>query len=172
MAAPKPKRGRPSHFTQALADTICTRLAGGESLRSICRDEDFPHESTVRAWVVDNYKGFSTQYARARDIGLDVMADEILDISDDGSNDWMERKGEKSDGWQLNGEHVQRSRLRVETRKWFLSKLAPKRYGDRQAVDMSGQVTFNIQLGGPADDCLEAEVVEVRGLITDEEPHG
>ena len=67
---------------------------------------------------------------------------------------------------------MQRSRLRVETRKWFLSKLAPKRYGDRQAVDMTGQVTFNIQLGGPADDCLEAEVVEVRGLITDAEPHG
>ena len=151
MAAPKPKRGRPSHFTQALADTICTRLASGESLRSICRDEAFPAESTVRSWVVDDHKGFSAQYARARDIGLDVMADEILDISDDGSNDWMERKGEKSDGWQLNGEHVQRSRLRVETRKWFLSKLAPKRYGDRQAVDIPSQVTFNMQFGPDPD---------------------
>ncbi len=65
----------------------------------------------------------------------------------------MERQGEKkSEGWQLNGEHVQRSRLRVDTRKWFLSKLAPKRYGDRQAVEISGQVTFNMQFGGNPDE--------------------
>ncbi len=151
MEASKRKRGRPSHFTQALADMICTRLASGESLRSICRDEAFPAESTVRSWVVDDHKGFSAQYTQARDIGLDVMADEILDISDDGSNDWMERQGEKSEGWSLNGEHHQRSRLRVDTRKWNLRTLAPKRYGDRQAVDTSGQVTFNMQFGPKPD---------------------
>jgi len=125
------KAGRPSRYTDALAAKICKRLAEGESLRSICRDEALPPESTVRGWVVDDHKGFPAQYARARDIGLDVMADEILEISDDGSNDWMERQGENSEGWMLNGEHVQRSRLRIDSRKWLLSKMAPKRYGDK-----------------------------------------
>jgi len=146
------KRGRPSRYTEALAAEICRRLASGESLRSICRDEAFPHESTVRGWVVDDHEGFSTHYTRARDIGLDVMADEILEISDDGSNDWMERldKDGEAAGWQLNGEHVQRSRLRVDTRKWVLSKLAPKRYGDRLDMQHSGKdggpITFIMNL--------------------------
>ncbi len=127
------KAGRPSRYTDALAADLCGRLASGESLRAICRDEAFPAESTVRGWVVDDYNGFSAQYARARDIGLEVMADEILEISDDGSNDWMERfdKDGESNGWKLNGEAVLRSRLRVDSRKWLLSKMAPKKYGDR-----------------------------------------
>ena len=145
------KRGRPSRYTQALADEICRRLANGESLRSICRDEAYPSEAAVRGWVVDDHEDFAAQYARARDIGLDVMADEILEISDDGSNDYMERQGEKSEGWQLNGEHVQRSRLCVDTRKWMLSKLAPKRYGDRLDLKHTGKavgpVTFVMNLG-------------------------
>ena len=144
------KPGRPSRYTEAIAAGICRRLASGESLRAICRDEAIPHESTVRGWVVDDYKGFSAQYTRARDIGLDVMADEILEISDDGSNDWMARQGENSEGWTLNGEHVQRSRLRVDTRKWLLSKVAPKRYGDRLNMEHTGSgggpVTFVMNL--------------------------
>lgn len=69
---------------------------------------------------------------------LEHWSDEVIDISDDGSNDWMERNhGEdKQSTWTINGEHVQRSRLRVDTRKWLLSKLKPERYGDR--VEHSG----------------------------------
>ena len=144
------KRGRPSRYTEAIAADICRRLASGESLRAICRDEAFPPESTVRGWVVDDHKGFAAQYARSRDIGLDVMADEIVEISDDGSNDWMERQGENSEGWMLNGEHVQRSRLRVDTRKWILSKVAAKKYGERVNLEHSGKnggpITFVMNL--------------------------
>ena len=128
------KRGRPSKYTPAIAAEICARLATGESLRSICSDESLPPESTVRTWAVDDHQGFFAQYARARDIGLDAIADETMEISDNGSNDWMERNGQDSEGWAINGEHVQRSRLRVDVRKWYLSKLAPKRYGDRLSV--------------------------------------
>lgn len=129
------KRGRPSAFAQALADKICERLASGESLRSICRDEDMPNERTVRRWVYDDVEGFSPQYARARDIGLDSMADELLEIADDGTNDWMERQGKDGESYYVaNGEAMGRSRLRVDTRKWLLSKIAPKRYGDSIAV--------------------------------------
>lgn len=119
-------------YTPALAKRICEELTTGRTLRDVCRDEGMPAESTVRLWALEDYKGFSAQYARAREIGYHAMADETLEIADDGKNDWMERE---SDGggvaYQLNGEHVARSRLRLDTRKWLLSKALPKIYGDK-----------------------------------------
>lgn len=129
------KRGRPTKYTKALANKICKHLAQGQTLRSICRMEGMPPESTVREWVVDDRNGFAAQYARARDIGLDAMADELMDVADDARNDWMLREDPDNPGFNFNGEHVQRSRLRVDTRKWYLSKLAPKRYGDRTHLE-------------------------------------
>jgi len=132
MAEP---RGRPTKFTKALAAEICSKLSEGMTLREVCKSEDMPPESTVRQWAVDDQQGFSAQYARAREVGYHAMADELLEIADDGSNDWMERKGEEDTGWAVNGEHVQRSRLRLDTRKWMLSKALPKIYGDRIDVN-------------------------------------
>lgn len=129
------KRGAPTRYTKALADRICERLARGETLRAICRDKGMPPESTVRRWYVDDFHGFAAQYARARDMGLDAMADEIMDVADDARNDYMEREDPDNPGFNFMGEAVQRSRLRVDARKWYLSKLAPKRYGDKQEVD-------------------------------------
>lgn len=124
--------GRPSKFTPKLAADICARLATGESLRSICRDEGMPSDSTVRQWALDDVQGFSAQYARARDLGLDAMADEVFDIADDGRNDWIEREDKRGNPYvALNDEAIARSRLRFDARRWYLSKLAPKRYGDR-----------------------------------------
>lgn len=98
--------------------------------------------------MYDDVAGFSAQYARARDIGLDAMADEILEISDDGTNDWMEKEGrDGTTHYVVNGEAMGRSRLRVDTRKWLLSKIAPKRYGD--------SLTLTGAEGGP----LKVEVV-------------
>jgi hypothetical protein len=72
------------------------------------------------------------QYARAREVQADTLVDEILEIADDGTNDWMAREGKDGEaGWALNGEHVQRSKLRVDSRKWFASKVAPKKYGEK-----------------------------------------
>jgi hypothetical protein len=135
--------GRPSDFTQETADQICARIAAGESLRGICRDDGYPDASTVFRWLAssdERYKGFREQYARARDIQADALVDEILEISDDGRNDWMARHGEEGDnpGYVVNGEHIQRSRLRVDSRKWFASKVAPKKYGDRVTTELSG----------------------------------
>ena len=131
--------GRPCEFTQETADAICERLAKGESLRSICRDEDMPSRDAVFDWI-EKFPEFSDQYAKARDVGIDNMADECLTIADDGTNDWVEKfdKDGASAGYMLNTEHVQRSRLRVDTRKWYLSKLAPKRYGERLEVTGAG----------------------------------
>jgi hypothetical protein len=69
-------------------------------------------------------------YARAKDDCCYAMAESIVDIADDGSNDWMASNNPKNPGWMVNGEAVQRSRLRVDTRKWLLAKLQPRKYGE------------------------------------------
>lgn len=145
------KRGRPSKYTKALADKICARLAEGETLRSICRDEEMPDEKAVRDWVREDREGFSPHYAQARDTGLDAIAEEAFEIADDGTNDWMEKHHYKGDDTKaFNGEHVQRSKLRVDLRKWYLSKMAPKRYGEKLDVEHSGPgggpVTFVMKM--------------------------
>lgn len=130
--------GRPSDYTQELADRICAEIAEGRSLRSILREDDgMPAMSSVFKWLRIHTE-FAEQYARAREAQADALADELLEIADDGSNDWMERLGEdgKPLGWKENGEAIQRSRLRVDTRKWIASKLKPKKYGDK--IEHSG----------------------------------
>lgn len=121
---------RPSIFGQELADNILERLADGESLRTICDDEEMPARSTVFKWLATNSE-FSDQYARAREAQADALFDETLEIADDGRNDWMMRGGKDDAGWQANSEHIQRSRLRIDTRKWMAAKLAPKKYGEK-----------------------------------------
>lgn len=118
---------RALEFTQVIADAICERIADGESLRSICRDESMPAKSTVFKWLA-NVKDFADQYARAREAQADTLADEILEIADETSHDTIvtEKNGE-----QPNSEWITRSRLRVDARKWLASKMAPKKYGDK-----------------------------------------
>jgi hypothetical protein len=130
---------RPTDYTPELADAICARLADGESLRTVCLSDEMPDKSTVFRWLRTN-QAFCDQYTRAKEESADALTDEMLDISDDGTNDWMERKGGEgeSTGWQVNGEHIQRSRLRIETRKWIASKLKPKKYGDKVDLTHAG----------------------------------
>ena len=114
--------GRPSTYSADTATRICERLAAGESLRAICTEDEMPSEALVRKWVIQDEAGFGAQYARARDKGLDVLADECMEIAD--------RQHEGTGA-------VARDRLRFDARRWYLSKLAPKRYGDKVAVDLS-----------------------------------
>lgn len=129
-------------FNQATADTICARLAEGDSLREICREPGMPGKSTVMRWLHDN-EAFRDQYARAKDIGIEALAEDILDIADDGRNDWMHRSGaDKEESWIANGESARRSQIRIDARKWLLSKLAPKKYGDKLDLNHSGEVKY------------------------------
>lgn len=126
------KRGRPSRYAQEIGEIICDRLMDGETLRQICCDESMPDERTVRRWAANPEHPFSPHYIRAREIGYLRMVDELLEIADDGSNDWMKREGKDTEpGYVANGEHVQRSRLRVDTRKWVLAKMLPKVFGEK-----------------------------------------
>jgi hypothetical protein len=126
--------GRPSEYTEEKATAICALLAEGLSLREICKKDGMPPHSTVRQWVLDDRAGFAAHYARARDFGLDALADEILEIAN------TPKEGiktvEKPTGTEVtNGDMIEHRRLQVEARKWYLSKLAPKRYGDKLAVE-------------------------------------
>lgn len=134
-----------SRYTPEIAEEICRRLAGGESLRAICRGDEFPSEATIRNWHINNVHEFSAQYTQAREAQMDRFADEILEIADDGSNDWMERKGGENPGWELNGEHTRRSLMRIEARKWLMSKIAPKRFGDKIQVENTNGPSWYIE---------------------------
>lgn len=126
------KAGRPSSYTKEIADEIVSRMADGQTLRQICRDEHMPPASTVRGWVVDDREGFSERYVRARNMCVESWADDLIEIGDDARNDWMQRNGGEDDqSWTVNGEHISRSKLRSDNRKWLLSKLKPERYGDK-----------------------------------------
>lgn len=130
-------KGRPSTYTPEVAALICERLAAGESLRAICRTAGMPPESTVRGWVLDNVQGFAAQYARARDLGLDTLADECLAIAD--TPKVGVRREESEDGTkEVREDMLGHRKLQVDTRKWYLSKLAPKKYGDKTSMELTG----------------------------------
>jgi hypothetical protein len=153
--------GRLTEYSPEIAKEILARLASGESLRKVCESEGMPAASTVCGWVVDNREGFAEQYARARKLQAELLADELFDISDDGSNDWMEKYDAEggSAGWRENGEALQRSRLRVDTRKWYLSKVLPK-FADKIQQEVSG----------PNGSPLEVAVVERRIVRASQSP--
>lgn len=98
-----------------------------------------PNKKTVLRWL-GHHEEFSAQYARAREDQADSLAEECLDIADNASNDWMERNDPNNPGWVANGEHTQRSRLRLDARKWFASKVAPKKYGEKLDLSHSGTI--------------------------------
>lgn len=145
--------GRPTIYSEELALSICERLANGESLLKICREDAMPARGTVFRWLMQ-YDDFKNKYEAAREMQAELFADELNEIADDGTNDWMESADKDGGvGYKLNGEHIQRSRLRIDTRKWIASKLKPKKYGDKITQEVTGQD------GGPV------QVQEIRHTI-------
>jgi len=140
--------GRPCEYTQEIADKLCAELAQGVSLRTACKAEDMPSCVTVFSWM-RKFPEFLKQYEKAKAESADYLVEEMLDIADDGTNDWMEKHSKEGEniGWQLNGEHVQRSRLRLDTRKWVASKLKAKKYGEKLelAGDQNNPVAIALQ---------------------------
>lgn len=133
-------RGRPSSYTPELADEICDRLASGESLNVICFDDLMPSESTVRFWAIEDREGFFAKYARAREAQAHGLAEQIVAIADDSSHDTVTRTREDGSEYEaIDHDHINRSRLRVDARKWYASKLAPKHYGDKITQEHTGK---------------------------------
>ena len=139
-------------FNQSVFDHICERLAEGQTLREICRQPGMPSHPTVLRWVTDNHEDCAQQYALARDFGYEIMADEILEIADNGTNDWMQRQRQNgSIETVTNKDHLERSRQRIDARKWLLSKALPKKYGDKQTIDGKFSVDWAVVAQEAAD---------------------
>lgn len=158
---PKPV-GRPSLYTEELALEICERIACGESLRQICKDEGMPDRVTIHRWLLTNEE-FCNQYARAREFQAEYWADEILDIADDGQNDFIEREMQNgSVQVMLDKEAVMRSTLRVDTRKWLMSKLKRKKFGDKVTNEHVGKDGGPIRYEDMTPDERRKRIAELR----------
>lgn len=136
------KMGRPTDYSKEMVDAICAAIAISErGLHHICKENpNLPAVTTIMRWLSEKDKDyFREQYAYAREAQADYMIDQMMVISDDSKDDTIET----SKGDFPNNEWINRSRLRVDTRKWVLSKLLPKKYGDRLEVETPGPITIN-----------------------------
>jgi hypothetical protein len=132
--------GRPSTFTQEIADEICARVMESDyGLEEICEADDLPSARTVFRWLAA-HESFRQQYARAKEAQGHVQADRGLKDA-------------------LTATDASLGRLKFDARKWAASKLAPKQYGDKlelggglslehkRAVEMSEEELLAIAAG-------------------------
>lgn len=126
------------HSDLYISDTlneICDLMVNEKlSLRSVLLKDGMPSSRTFYQWIA-NDEDKEKQYARACKDRADALFDELLDIADDGQNDYMIKNGYTA----LDSEHIQRSKLRVDTRKWALAKMNPRKYGDKLDVTTDGE---------------------------------
>ncbi|WP_181171688.1 hypothetical protein [Mesorhizobium sp. B2-6-7] len=148
---------RTSEYTEEIAGRICAELVAGRSLRDICKDEEMPAQSTIFKWL-GQHRSFAEQYTRAREAQMEAMAEDILDIADDGTNDFVKKtNGDGAEYEAFDSEHVQRSKLRIDTRKWLMSKLAPKKYGEKLDLNVGGSLQTTPQ------EAIDARIAELLG---------
>ena len=124
--------GRPTIYTPELADLICLRVATHQiGTKRLCKlYDDMPDDTCIYEWRY-KHPEFARKYAEAKMRQAELMAEEIIDIADDGRNDtYTDEDGNE----RTSQDVINRSRLRVDTRKWLMSKLAPKKYGDRTTL--------------------------------------
>lgn len=139
---PVNKGGRPTILTDRLVDELCQRLSQGVSMRSVCRDDDMPCMATIWRWLREN-DNFAKRYTAAKQESADAMIEDILAISDQDDDE----------------ESTNRSRLRVDTRKWIAAKLRPEKYSEKLDLTPSGG-TVKITIGGKStadEDSQESE---------------
>jgi hypothetical protein len=119
--------GRPTDFTEEKASLILALMVEGLSIKKICEQPEMPDPRTIFRWLSAN-ETFRHNYAKAQQDRTTAFAEEMLEIADQYDN--------LSD--KLDVEHIQRARLRIDTRKWLMSKMDPKRYGDKLTQEHTG----------------------------------
>ena len=150
----------PSIYTPELGAAICEQIADGVAIRAIADKQGMPAMSTMMLWLDGRQPAFSEQYARAREAQADKMAEEILQIADDGRNDtYIDKDGNQ----RTDTDVIARSKLRVDARKWLASKMAPKKYGDKIEATHQGPG------GGPVQSRIAVEFVKARAVMEGDE---
>lgn len=148
----KGKGGRPSLFTEELAERIINELIAGQSLRKIVQEDWAPSMFTILKWL-DEKPAFSAQYVRARELQAEAMFEEIIDIADESDVARVVTEDGEVD-LKLDSTAVARNRLRVDARKWALARMSPKRYGEKITQEQVGAD------GGPINHSLTVSFVK------------
>ena len=130
--------GRPSKYSQQVADEIVERMLGGEHIVQICNDEKMPGRSTVYRWM-DDYPDFGTRIARAREGLADFLAWKILQMAEKSTNETANADRVKLAAWQ-----------------WHAARLAPKKYSEKQITELSGPNGTPLQ--------VQSQVIDARKL--------
>ena len=157
MRRKRHRNGQPADtYSRDIAEEICRRVAEGESMRTICQDIGIARQ-TVYSWALDNYDDFADRYTRARHLMALGWADELDEIAADGRNDYFVDEAGKL---VPDHEHIARSRLRIETRKWALGKMLPKVFGDKVITEVTGKD------GGPVE--MQATKIDVLALAPEQ----
>lgn len=145
----KKKIGRPPQpVPKDKAESLVTWISQGKTCREWCTLNSVG-VTTVFDWMAKD-AAFAESIARAREAGEEIIAQECMEIADNATNDWMERKTSEGDaaGVEFNKEHVQRSKLRIETRLKLLAKWNPKKWGERQQIEHSGKIGLESLIAG------------------------
>ena len=124
--------GRPSTYTEEMGNLICDKLTEGVSLRKLCMSDEFPNASTVYVWL-DRFPEFAEKYTRAREAATEDMLEDLLEIADDPKMDAQEK------------------RVRIDTRKWVMGRLKPKKYGDKSTVDVGNKEGETLKVDNGVD---------------------
>jgi hypothetical protein len=158
--APKPepkKMGRPSAFSEDLAAEICERIALGETLTSIVAEPHMPDPATVWRWQRADDE-FRKRIAHAREEQTRVWADQIIDLSDDSTNDWTTRTRANGEPERvLDREHIERVKVRISSRQWLMARINRADYGDKSQIDVTHglQTTDDAELAAKIRDLGE-----------------
>lgn len=141
--------GRPTIHNKALViDYICEQIrCSSYGIHRILKNAKkssiaMPTMGEILQWIQDDEE-FLNSYNTAKQFQADFMVDELIDIADDSRNDWMERNDPTNPGYKQNGEHLARTKMRLDTRKWCAAKLRPKKYGERQDVTLTTELTLS-----------------------------
>jgi hypothetical protein len=170
------RRGAPTKYNADIATRICELVAGTTlTLHQIARELDLGHGGVIVAWA-HRHEDFGQQYARAREHQMQLRADELLEIADDSSSDWMEvetRSGRIVR--MLDHEHVKRSEIRIKTRQWLMARYAPKVFGQRLTLTDAGGGSLK-DLGKQSDEERYAGAValmeRIRSRLREAEANG
>ena len=168
MNRPHKKRGRPSAYSTDRADRICDLLLKGLSLAAVSRRRGMPTQTTMLKWLAA-HPDFEVRYVHARQYYAEVMFDEMIQIADDASGDWIEKVSGKNGEvfMAANLEHINRSKLRVDTRRWILARMAPLKYGDKLSIDkrVTGSLDVTVQADLDTSALTPAEKRTLIGLL-------
>lgn len=144
------KKEPTTKLTEKIVDILCCKIAEGKSIRQAVIDMPEITKTSIFNWLMLGnkkdclpiFKYLLDQYTLARRVQAEGFIDEIMEIADNGKNDWMETEDPNNGGYRYNGEAVGRSRLRVDTRKWVACKVLPKVYGDK--IDLENNIKIEL----------------------------